>query len=53
VSGALHVVHDDGDEGEVHSGEVYRVAPGHEAWVVGDEPVVTVEFQGAAHYAEG
>ncbi|HZJ52047.1 MAG TPA: cupin domain-containing protein [Actinomycetota bacterium] len=53
VSGRLHVTHEDGSEGEVAPGEVYRIAPGHDAWVVGDEPIVSVEFQGAAHYAEG
>jgi mannose-6-phosphate isomerase-like protein (cupin superfamily) len=53
VSGRLHVTHEDGREGEVAPGEVYRIAPGHDAWVVGDEPAVFVEFQGAAHYAEG
>jgi mannose-6-phosphate isomerase-like protein (cupin superfamily) len=53
VSGNLHVQHDDGTEAEVHAGDVYRVAPGHDAWVVGEEPAVFVEFQGAAHYAKG
>jgi hypothetical protein len=52
TSGRLHVVHEDGTETDVRAGEVYRIAPGHDAWVVGDEPAVTVEFQGAAHYAE-
>jgi hypothetical protein len=52
VSGRLHVVHEDGSESDVRAGHVYRIAPGHDAWVVGDEPVVTVEFQGAAHFAE-
>src|SRR5436305_9161236 len=52
VSGRLHVVHDDGTETDVRAGEVYRIGPGHDAWVVGDEQAVTVEFQGAAHYAE-
>jgi len=52
VSGRLHVVHEDGSESDVRAGDVYRIAPGHDAWVVGDEPAVTVEFQGAAHYAE-
>ena len=33
-------------------GCVYRIAPGHDAWVIGDEPVVVVEFQGAATYAK-
>ena len=53
VSGTLHVQHEDGTEGEARQGDVYRIAPGHEAWVVGDEPAVLVEFQGAANYAKG
>ena len=52
VSGRLHVVTDDGTDGDVTPGCVYRIAPGHDAWVVGDEPVVVVEFQGAASYAK-
>jgi len=52
VSGSLHVKHDDGSEGEVKPGDVYRVAPGHDAWTVGNEPAVFVEFQGAANYAK-
>jgi hypothetical protein len=43
---------DDGEEGEVAPGSVYSIPPGHDGWVIGDEPVVTVEFQGAAHYGE-
>jgi hypothetical protein len=53
VSGRLHVKHDDGTEGEAKAGDVYRIAPGHDGWVVGDEPAVLVEFQGAANYAKG
>jgi hypothetical protein len=53
VSGQLHVEHDDGSTGDVTGGSVYRIAPGHDAWVVGDDPVVVVEFQGAATYAKG
>ena len=34
------------------AGEVYRIAPGHDAWVVGNEPMVSVEFQGASTYAK-
>ncbi len=52
VSGRLHVKHEDGSEGEVGPGEVYRISPGHDAWVIGDEPAVFVEFQGAANYAK-
>ncbi|HEX2064327.1 MAG TPA: cupin domain-containing protein [Acidimicrobiales bacterium] len=52
VSGRLHVEHEDGSVGEVGAGDVYRVAPGHDAWTVGDEPAVFVEFQGATSYAK-
>jgi hypothetical protein len=53
VSGGLHIVHDDGSADDIGSGDVYRIAPGHDAWVVGDEPAVVVEFQGADTYAKG
>jgi hypothetical protein len=52
VSGGLHVKHDDGSEEDVTAGEVYRIAPGHDAWNAGSEPAVFVEFQGAAGYAK-
>ena len=52
VSGTLHVVSDDGTAADVSGGCVYRIAPGHDAWVVGDQPAVVVEFQGAATYAK-
>jgi ethanolamine utilization protein EutQ (cupin superfamily) len=51
LSGTLHVEHDDGTAMDVASGDVYRIAPGHDAWVVGDDAAVVVEFQGAATYA--
>jgi hypothetical protein len=51
VAGTLHVENDDGSSGDVTAGDVYRIGPGHDAWVVGDDQVVVVEFQGAAHYA--
>ena len=53
VSGALHVKHDDGSEQDLTPGQVYRIAPGHDAWNSGQEPAVFVEFQGAANYAKG
>lgn len=52
VSGELHVEHEDGTTGDVAAGDMYRIAPGHDAWVLGDEAAVFVEFRGAAHYAE-
>jgi quercetin dioxygenase-like cupin family protein len=51
LSGRLHVVTDDGDEVELGPGEAYDIAPGHDGWVVGDEPVRSVEFVGAERYA--
>jgi hypothetical protein len=52
LAGQMHVVADDGTETDLGAGEVYRIAPGHDAWVVGDEAAMTVEFQGAAVYAK-
>lgn len=48
VSGRLRVAHEDGTEAEVGPGEAYRVDPGHDAWVVGDEPFVAYEFESAS-----
>jgi hypothetical protein len=52
VSGGLGIRHDDGTEAELKPGDVYRIAPGHDGWVLGNEPAVVVEFQGAATYAK-
>ena len=46
VPGRLHVVLDDGSEVEIGPAEVYSVGPGHDAWVVGDEPVVAIDISG-------
>jgi quercetin dioxygenase-like cupin family protein len=47
VAGRLRVVHNDGREGEVAPGDAYVIEPGHDAWVVGDDPVVAFEFESA------
>ena len=47
VSGRLHVRLNDGTEEEVGPGEAYVIPPGHDAWVVGDEPVVSVDMSSA------
>jgi hypothetical protein len=52
VSGRLHVVMNDGEEFEISAGEASRIPPGHDAWVVGDEPYVGVDFRGAEEYAK-
>ena len=51
VSGRLHVVMDDGTELDIHAGDVYELAPGHDAWVEGDETFRGVEFESLARYA--
>ena len=45
LSGAMHVAHEDGTEQEVQPGQAYVIEPGHNAWVVGDEPVIGYEFE--------
>lgn len=52
ISGHMHVEHEDGSTMEMVPGAVYRIGPGHDAWVVGDDAVVVVEFQGASTYAK-
>jgi class 3 adenylate cyclase len=46
-SGVLHVVTDDGEALDVTAGSVYEIPPGHDAWVVGDEPFVTIDWTSA------
>jgi len=54
LSGTMHILHDDGTEADVGAGDVYNIQPGHDAWVVGDEAVVGVEFdtKAAATFAK-
>jgi hypothetical protein len=51
LSGRLHVVMDDGTEGQTGPGEMFLISPGHDAWTVGDEACVVLDIQGAAGYA--
>jgi quercetin dioxygenase-like cupin family protein len=52
ISGRLHVRMNDGEEVEVGPGDATRLPPGHDAWVVGDEPYVGVDFTGGPVYAK-
>jgi hypothetical protein len=54
-SGRLGVSHQDGTEAELGPGEAYVIEPGHEAWVIGEEPFVGFEFESrsAEEYARG
>jgi len=52
VSGVLKILMDDGTEFECGPGDISLLPSGHDAWVVGDEPVVAVDFQGMINYAK-
>ncbi|MBG6226019.1 quercetin dioxygenase-like cupin family protein [Arthrobacter sp. CAN_A2] len=51
VSGRMKVVMNDGEEMEYGPGDFAAMAPGHDAWVVGDAPCVFIDWQGFADYA--
>ena len=52
LSGRMAVRMDDWSESEFGPGEVGVIPPGHDAWVVGDEPFVSLDFQGGAVFAK-
>lgn len=52
VSGVLEVLMDDGTKHTCRPGDVCLFPMGHDAWVVGDEPVVVIDFQGMVDYAK-
>jgi hypothetical protein len=52
VAGTLKVILDDGSEFECKPGDVSLFPTGHDAWVVGNETVVVVDFQGMVDYAK-
>lgn len=45
ISGTVRVQMSDGTELEIGPGDVFEIPPGHDAWVVGDEPWVSVDFE--------
>ena len=53
VSGVLRVRMDDGTELDCKPGDVSLLPSGHDAWTIGDEPAVVVDFQGMIDYAKG
>ena len=52
VSGRMAVRMDSGEEMEFGPGDVALMAPGHDAWVVGNEPCVVIDWQGFGDYAK-
>jgi len=51
VSGRMHVVMDDGQEAEIGPGDYAIIPPGHDAWTVGNDACVMIDFMGMAQYA--
>ena len=53
VSGRLRVQMPDGTELEIGPRELFEIPPGHDAWVVGDEPWVSIDFEAMRTYGRG
>jgi hypothetical protein len=53
VAGVLRIKMDNGTEFDCKPGDVSLLPSGHDAWVVGDEAVVVVDFHGMLDYAAG
>ena len=53
ISGMYRVKLKDGTEFDIGPGDIASVPPGHDAWVVGNEPIVGIEFVGARVATEG
>ena len=52
ISGRLHVLMTDGSEFEAGPGSVVSLPAGHDGWVVGNETVVAIDWEGLADYAK-
>jgi quercetin dioxygenase-like cupin family protein len=52
VSGRAKVRMDDGEEVELTPGDLFSVPPGHDSWVVGSEPYVSLHLMGAEQYGK-
>ena len=51
ISGRATAAMDDGRIFEMKPGDVFYIEPGHDSWVIGDEPYVSLHMMGAADYA--
>jgi quercetin dioxygenase-like cupin family protein len=52
LSGKMIIKMDDGTEYTLNAGDAVTIPPGHDAWIVGDETCVFIDFQGASVYAK-
>jgi len=48
----MGVAMDDGTEIEIGPGDVARIEPGHDAWVIGDEAFIAIDFGISSAYAK-
>ncbi len=53
MAGTATAAMEDGRVIEMRAGDIFYIAPGHDSWVVGDEPYVSLHFLGADKYAAG
>ncbi len=52
AAGRIGIKMEDGSEFEAGPGDVTALPKGHDAWVVGNEPVVLIDWAGASNYAK-
>jgi hypothetical protein len=52
LSGNMHIVMDNGTEMDLGPGQVVNIPPGHDGWVVGNDPVVFIDITGMENYAK-
>ncbi|MDQ6884889.1 MAG: cupin domain-containing protein [Candidatus Dormibacteraeota bacterium] len=47
VQGRMRIAGTDGSEDDITAGDVYVIPPGHDAWTVGTETVILIDFRGS------
>jgi len=52
ISGRMHIRMGDGTKIETKPGDLVEIPPGHDGWVIGNEPVVTIDFVGGKDYGK-
>lgn len=52
LSGTMRIRMDDGTERDIVAGQVVNIPPGHDGWVVGNEPVVFIDVTGMENYGK-
>lgn len=52
LSGRMVIAMDDGTQAELGPGDLALIPSGHDAWVIGEEPCIMVDFEGMSQYAQ-